>query len=305
MSDEAILNRLKDLAGSVELVQGNGRLPKLRIKSKTGAAEIYLYGAQVTSWKPEGAEEVLFVSEKSHWEAGRAIRGGIPVCFPWFRAKADDPQAPTHGFVRTKMWRLESLSDEDEGSVTALFTMESDDSTRRWWPYDFRLEYRIAVGAELKLELTVRNTGQAELQLEEALHTYFNVGDVERAEVKGLDGVAYLDNRDGNRRKVQLGDLRPTGQMDNAYLDATGEVEIADPARGRWLKTRKANSHSTIVWNPWREGAASLSDFGDEEWRQMLCVEGGNIIGSAIILKPDETHTLRVVISVGELTGPE
>jgi len=251
----------------------------------------------VTSWKPEGAEEVLFVSEKSYWEEGRAIRGGIPVCFPWFRGKADDPQAPSHGFVRTKIWRLASLSEGPEDSVEVLLTTESDNATRRWWPSDFRLEYRITVGRDLNLELTMRNTGQTELRFEEALHTYFKVGDVEKAEVRGLDGVAYLDNRDANRRKSQSGDLRLTGQTDNAYLEASGEIVISDPAGQRLLRTRKQNSNSTIVWNPWREGAAAMTDLGDEEWREMLCVEGGNILGSAINLKPGEAHTMTVRIT--------
>jgi glucose-6-phosphate 1-epimerase len=133
MSDETTLNRLQNLAASAELVQGSGRLPKLQIKSKAATAEIYLYGAQVTSWKPEGAEEVLFLSEQSHWEEGRAIRGGIPVCFPWFRAKAEDPNAPAHGFARTRIWCFESLSEGPEGSVTVLLSTETDESTRRWW----------------------------------------------------------------------------------------------------------------------------------------------------------------------------
>jgi glucose-6-phosphate 1-epimerase len=298
MSDDATLNRFFELAECAELVQGSGRLPKLRIKTKTATAEIYLYGAQVTSWKPEGADEVLFVSEKSHWEEGRAIRGGIPVCFPWFRGKADDPHAPSHGFVRTRTWHLEGLSEGPEDSVTVSLSTESDDSTRRWWPFEFRLEYRITVGRALKLELEMRNTGQSELRFEEALHAYFKVGDVQQAEVRGLDGLAYLDNRDGNRKKVQLGDLRLTGQTDNAYLDPKGGAVVFDPVGRRMLRTQKQDSSSTIVWNPWRDGAASLADLGEEEWREMLCVEGGNILESAIVLKPGQAHSMIVSISV-------
>lgn len=203
MSDDATLNRLAQLVESAELVQGNGRLPKLRIKTKAATAEIYLYGAQVTSWKPEGADEVLFLSEESHWEEGRAIRGGIPVCFPWFRAKADDPKASTHGFVRTKIWSLESLAEGPEDSVTVLLSTESDDASRKWWPFEFRLEYCITVGRDLKLELTMRNTGKRELRFEEALHTYFHVGDAAQCTVCGLDGESFLDNRDGNKKKTQ------------------------------------------------------------------------------------------------------
>jgi glucose-6-phosphate 1-epimerase len=292
------LNESLGVPAGVRIVEGNGGLPKIEIRTALAESEIYLHGAQVTGWKPAGADEVLFVSEKSYWEDGRAIRGGIPVCFPWFRAKADDPAAPTHGFVRTKEWRVESITNEPEGSVSAYLSTESDEATRRWWPFEFRLEYRVTVGARLKLELTLKNTGHSELRFEEALHTYFNVGDVERMRVTGLDGAAYLDNRDGNRRKTQAGDLRISGQTDDAFVGASGAVEIVDEVFALRAKTEKWNSNATIVWNPWRDGAASLKDFGAEEWRRMICVEGGNILDSAVVVGAAKSHTLAVEIVI-------
>jgi glucose-6-phosphate 1-epimerase len=273
-------------------------LPKILIATKAANAEIYLYGAQVTSWRPAGADEVLFVSEMSSWEAGRAIRGGIPVCFPWFRAKGDDKSAPSHGFVRIKEWRVDSISAEDEDSVSVCLSTESDESTRRWWPFDFRLEYRITVGATLRLELMMRNTGKTALKFEEALHTYFKVGDVERVKVRGLDGVVYLDNREGNREKTQHGDLILSKQTDNAYKDAIGPVEIVDPALGRILKTEKQGSGSTIVWNPWSDGSSAMADLGAAEWTRMICAEGGNILGSAVNLSPGKGHAMAIRISI-------
>jgi glucose-6-phosphate 1-epimerase len=294
------LNQRFAIPDVAQIVAGRGGLPRIEIETAAALAEIYLQGAQVTGWRPAGTSEVLFVSEKSHWEAGRAIRGGIPVCFPWFRAKRDNPKAPTHGFVRLKEWNLESITQEQDGSVCAFLSTGSDEATRRWWPFDFRLEYRITVSARLKLELTMKNTGRSELQFEEALHSYFRVGDVEQARVKGLDGIAYLDNRDGNRRKVQAGDLEVSAQTDDAFVDASAPVEIEDRGLRRRLKTTKWNSHSTIVWNPWRDGASTLEDFGPEEWRQMLCVEGGNILTSAVQLEPETRHVLTVEIRVAD-----
>ncbi len=298
-NDARILALNESLArpGGAQIVDGNGGLPKIQIHTAFAGADIYLHGAQVTSWRPAGAEEVLFVSEKSHWEDGRAIRGGIPVCFPWFRAKADDPQAPAHGFVRTKEWKLESLTEMPGDSVCVYLSTESDEATRRWWPFEFRLEYRITVGVRLNLELRLKNTGRSAFRFEEALHTYFNVGDMERVKVKGLDGAAYLDNRDRNRRKTQTGDLRLSAQTDDAFVGASGSVEILDEVLRRRVTTEKRNSYSTIVWNPWRDGADSMSDLGADEWRRMLCVEGGNILDSAIVVGPQESHTLTVEIS--------
>jgi glucose-6-phosphate 1-epimerase len=294
----AALNDKFGVVGRAKIVSGNGGLPKIEIETQSAVGEIYLHGAQVTGWRPSGAEQVLFVSAKSHWEDGKAIRGGIPVCFPWFRAKADDAKAPTHGFVRTKEWRIESITAETGERVSVRLAIESDASTRRWWPFEFRAEYRVTMGSALRLELAVRNMGQRDIRFEEALHSYFHVGDVERAVTHGLDGVAYLDNRDGNRRKEQRGDLRLASQTDNAYLEAAGEILIVDPVLGRTLRTRKQNSRSTIVWNPWHEGAAPLTDLGNDEWRRMLCAEGGNILESTVRLGPGDIHRLGIEISV-------
>ena len=299
----ATLNEQFSLPGLVMLVAGNGGLAKIQIETRLVAAEIYLHGAQITSWRPAGADEVLFLSAKSHWTDGKAIRGGIPVCFPWFRGKGDDPKAPAHGFVRTKEWQVDSISVAQENAVSVRLSTAGDDASRKWWPFEFRLEYGIAVGKTLTLELRMLNTGDADLKFEEALHTYFRVGDVRAARVRGLEGSTYLDNRDGNREKTQRDELVLTKQTDNAYRTSTGPVEIIDPLLGRRLESSKKNSASTIVWNPWSDGAAGITDFVADEWQSMLCVEGGNILDSAVTLKPGESHTMTVGISVVTDTG--
>jgi glucose-6-phosphate 1-epimerase len=292
------LNERFGITGTAQVRGGNGGLAKLTIAGPLAEAEIYLHGAQVTAWRPAGEEEVIFLSEHSKWEDGRAIRGGIPVCFPWFRAKADDPNAPAHGFVRTKEWDLESVQAGGDGTVTVVCATRSDEGSQRWWPHEFRLALRITVGKTLGMELTVTNTGSAAFRFEEALHTYFRVADVEQVEVRGLEGVAFLDNVDGNRRKVQADGLRLSGPLDNAYIESPGAVEIADNVLGRAVRTAKGNSSTTIVWNPWRQGAAKLSDLGGEEWKQMICVEASNILGGAISLDPGKEHTMHAEIGL-------
>jgi glucose-6-phosphate 1-epimerase len=302
VSDEsshlADLNRRFAIPGIARVVSGNGGLPKVRITAPAASADIYLHGAQVASWQPAGADEVIFLSGHSRWEDGRAIRGGIPICFPWFRAKADDPLAPAHGFVRTKEWRLDSVAAENNGSVTVTCSTESDDSTRHWWPHDFHLAYRVSVGSALRLELIAKNTGAAPFRFEEALHTYFRVGQAQTVHVRGLDQVRYLDNTDGNREKIQAGDLEMTATTDNAYLNTFTAPELIDPSMHRTLRTDKANSATTVVWNPWQQGAASLSELGEEEWQQMVCVEASNILTSAVSLAPGQEHTMRAALSV-------
>jgi glucose-6-phosphate 1-epimerase len=291
------LNRRFGIAGIAQVAAGNGGLPKVEIAGPAASGAIYLHGAQVTSWRPTGAEEAIFLSGSSHWTGGKAIRGGIPICFPWFRAKADNPKAPAHGFVRTREWRLDSIAAGEDG-VTVALTTESDDATRGWWPHEFRLVHRAAFGRFLRLELIATNTGASPFRFEEALHTYFRVGDARSASVRGLDGVRYLDNTDGNREKTQRGDLHLAAPTDNAYLNTHSAAEIVDPSLRRVLRTGKENSATTVAWNPWQQGAAALADLGDEEWTQMLCVEASNILDSAIELAPGEDHRMTATISV-------
>jgi glucose-6-phosphate 1-epimerase len=285
----------KDLA---RVVAGKGGLPMVQITSAFGAAEIYLHGAHVTRWQPAGADEVIFVSEISEWAAGKAIRGGIPVIFPWFGPKADDAAAPKHGFARLREWRLDALTPLDDGGVTLVCVLESDAATRALWPHRFCAAYRITVGKSLRLELSVFNPGSGALQFEEALHTYFLVGDVERARVHGLVGTAYLDKNDDSREKRQKGDVEFEGPVDRVYLNTTGPAEVIDVAMHRRLRTEKQNSATTVVWNPWEQGAAALADFGNDEWRKMMCVEASNVGGAAIVLEPGEEHSLQVTLSV-------
>lgn len=292
------LNRRFVIPGIAAVVPGNGGLAKVRVTTALASADIFLHGAQVTSWQPAGAEEVLFLSEQSHWQQGRAIRGGVPICFPWFRAKADDPKAPAHGFVRTAEWQLESVTAEEDGSVAVVCSTESDNSTRRWWPHEFRLLHRVTIGSSLHLELTATNLDSGPFIFEEALHSYFRVGDAETVRVRGLDQVAYLDNTDGNREKVQSGDVVPAAPIDYAYLDTHGTLDLIDATRHRILRTDKENSSTTVVWNPWRQGAASLADLGDEEWRRMTCVEASNILRFAVSLAPGEKHSMGATIRV-------
>jgi glucose-6-phosphate 1-epimerase len=277
--------------------EGNGTMPRVRITSSLGEAEMYLHGAQVTSWKPAGSDEVLFLSAKSQWTDGQAIRGGIPICFPWFRSKVNDPQAPAHGFVRTKAWQLESILEEDDAVVVSMVT-ESDEQTQRWWPGEFRLVHRATFGSQLKLDLICTNTGTAPLRFEEALHTYNRTADIQDVRLHGLDTICFLDNTDSNKEKAQRGDVAIATQTDSAYRNTRNPVELSDPKMGRKIRLAKANSLTTVVWNPWRGKASELRDLADGEWRQFLCVEASNILDAAVHLEPGQEHRMTAVLSV-------
>jgi glucose-6-phosphate 1-epimerase len=281
--------------------QGRGGLARVEINTPLAHGEIYLHGAHVTSWRPAGSEEVLFLSTKSRWEEGQAIRGGIPICFPWFRGKADDPHAPAHGFVRTRSWQLYSIVENKAGVAVTMF-IESDEQTRRWWPGEFRLVHRVTFGSELKLELTCINTGRTQFHFEEALHTYSRVADVKDVCLQGLDGIRFLDNTDANKEKVQVGNLTVASQTDDAFMNTENTVDLLDPKMDRRIRLQKAKSTTTVVWNPWQEGARRLQDLGEGEWMQFLCVEASNIMGAAVTLAPGQEHTMTAVLTVARFS---
>jgi glucose-6-phosphate 1-epimerase len=284
---------------SASVVEGNGGLRKVRVTSPDVEGEMYLHGAHITSWKPAGREEVLFLSSQSRWENGHAIRGGIPICFPWFAEKADDPKAPAHGFVRTKAWQLESIAQAEDGITVSMFT-ESDEDTKRWWPAEFHLAYRVTFAAELRLELVVTNTGKTSMRFEEALHAYHRVENILKTRVAGLDTIRFIDKTDSNRKKIQNGEIAIASETDRIYLDTSAAIELEDPVLLRRTRVVKENSRTTVVWNPWVQKAHSMSDFADNEWIQMICIETSNVSDFAVDLAPGQQHKMKAVVRVAD-----
>jgi glucose-6-phosphate 1-epimerase len=293
MKQDAI--RPTGFPSGVKLLPGNGGLPKLQISCPQAEGEIYLHGAHLTSWKPAGARDVLWVSQESTWESGKPIRGGVPICFPWFGPRKDDPSAPIHGFARLREWRLDGVTAEQDAIVVAL-SLNSDDSTKQWWPHDFSAHMRVAFGSRLIMSLEVENNGDATFSFEEALHTYFGVADVRQIEIPALDEHNYIDKTDGFAEKNQQGAVRISAETDRVYLNAVKPVEIHDPAMHRRIRVTKQNSNETVVWNPWVAKAKAMPDFGDDEWTGMVCVEACNALSSSVQLAPGERHTMAAMV---------
>ena len=293
----ADLNRRFGLNGIADIAAGNGGLPRVVVCAEEATGEMYLHGGHVTSWQPKHAAEVLYLSPNSLFQDGRAIRGGIPVCFPWFGDKAGDPAAPAHGFVRTKEWQLDGVELAGKDVVVSMST-QSDDNTRKLWPYDFRLVCRASFGRQLKVELIAGNTGASPFAFEEALHAYFAVGDAEDCCVRGLDATRYLDKTDNRIEKMQSGDVRFSAETDRVYVDTERELELVDPTGKRRICVDKQNSRTTVVWNPWSEKSIALEDLAVNQWKSFVCIETSNVAPSSLQLKPGESHAMAAVISV-------
>jgi glucose-6-phosphate 1-epimerase len=202
--------------------------------------------------------------------------------------------------VRTTSWQLEAIVDAGD-AVTVKMSTESDKNTKKWWPADFHLLYSARFGSELSLELAVTNTGATSLRFEEALHSYLRVGKVQKSRLVGLNTVQYLDKTDSNRAKTQQGLIVIASETDRVYLNTKAAIELEDQALRRRIAVAKENSLTTVVWNPWAEKAKALSDFGDAEWMQMICIEASNVADSAAELAPGQQHRMKAIARVADL----
>ena len=274
----------------------------LPLVGPSGSGEVHLHGAHLTSWTPAGGAPVLWTSAQARYEAGVAIRGGVPIVFPWFGAGRSGELSPAHGFARTATWRLLELGTDGDDAL-AVLALDSDDEHGDVFPYRFTATYEIRLGSALHLALTVESRDERVFSYEEALHTYLRVGDVRETRVRGLSGHSYLDQvaEGGPRVEVQSGDLSFTQETDRIYA-ASGSVTVVDPVMGRTIVVDKRHSASTVVWNPWTAKAHAMSDFGDDEWPSMLCIEGGNLRHESVWLDPGDRHEMGYSIRVEPLS---
>jgi glucose-6-phosphate 1-epimerase len=285
------------------LEAGVNDLRVLKLTGRHGSADVYLHGAHITRWDPAGGRPVLWVSRSSAFAAGQPIRGGVPICFPWFGAHPSDPKQPGHGFARIREWRLvpppEALARGDEDAVAAELELHSTEPPHSAWPHAFSARYRVVVGTTLTMQLDVANTGEAPFSFEEALHTYFAVSDVRRTTISGLEGRPYLDKVAAFAERVQPQEpIRVTAETDRVYLDTQATCTIHDPGWKRRISIAKQGSNSTVVWNPWIDKARAMPDFGDDEWPEMVCVETCNVGANRVTLAPGERHQIRADIMV-------
>jgi glucose-6-phosphate 1-epimerase len=302
MSTVDELNARFGLATALRFEDGPGGLTRAKIATEEATAEIYLQGAHVALWKPASMQHpVLFMSEKSHFAEGKAIRGGVPLVFPWFADRTGGLPGPAHGFARTLPWEVVA-AERRGGGVALSFKLLPNQTTRDLGFDHFVLVYEVVVGATLTLALEVENVGDSPLEFEEALHAYYSVSDVKQIEVSGLEETDYLDRADNAKPRHQgAGAIRFAGETDQLHLNTTSPVTISDPGWQRRIAIEKRGSNSTVIWNPWIAKAARMPDFGDEEWPHMVCVEPANAAANAVMLQPGARHTMGMTVRVETL----
>ncbi|MEZ4702069.1 MAG: D-hexose-6-phosphate mutarotase [Rhodothermales bacterium] len=286
------------LGRQIMFVEGPGGLPMIELAHDQARATISLLGGQVLKFQPAGAEPVLWMSEKSLYEEGRAIRGGIPVCWPWFGPAPSDESLPNHGFVRNRLWEVRATRIVDGEAAQLRLGLSDDAEMLRMWPHPFDLELIITVDSALTVELVARNTGHFTYVCGGALHTYLIVGNVKDVLVHGLDGVSYIDQLRPEALKQQDGPIRFFEETDNIYLDTTAACVLEDPNLHRRIVVEKGGSKSTVVWNPWIAKSRRMADFGDDEYLEMVCIETANAGRDLVSVPPRGQHRLKTTLRV-------
>lgn len=280
------------IAGHLAFREGPGGLVAAEVTNAGATATIALQGAQVLSWVPRGGHPVVWLSEAAVFSPGKPVRGGIPVCWPWFGPHPTEPSYPSHGFARASLWQVTQTTSHSDTVTRLSLQLIQGEASRPLWPHPSRLDIHVSVGAVLTIELVTQNIGPAPITVGEALHAYFDVADVRQVTVDGFDGCHYLDKVDNGRRKTQFGRVKFEAETDRIYLDTVGDCLIHDPGLRRRIRISKGGSRSTVIWNPWTEKAAQLGDMGENGYLKMVCVESANAADNVVTVAPGHAHRL-------------
>ena len=298
-----ILNKQHSLKGVVFFKQSSGGSIIAEVENDLATARLSLSGGHLLSWQPKAqAQPVVWLSESAKIAPGQSIRGGVPVCWPWFGPHESEESYPNHGFARTSSWQVIKTSMLSGGETEIELLLEQSKNDKTQWPYNTSLSLHITIGESLKMALTTRNDSEQAIAISEALHTYFQISDIGAVVVEGLDGCDYLDKVVNFDRRTQQGQIEFCGETDRVYIDTTADCVIVDQQLQRRIRVGKSGSLSTIVWAPWADKARQMGDLGaDNGWRRMVCVESANAAANKISINPGKSHTLAVSYNVEPL----
>jgi glucose-6-phosphate 1-epimerase len=291
MNDAVALNEQFSIPGELAFRVGDHGALVAEITNAGGSGSVAIQGAQILSWAPAGQTPVVWLSSAARFAPGKSLRGGAPVCWPWFGPHPEDPAKPAHGFARNLDWTVLETGSTDS-ATRLVMGLTPGETQRALWPHAAELTLTLTLGQRLRAELTTRNTGDAPVELTQALHTYFRVGDIAEARVHGLDGCEYIDKVGPEVRRRQEGPIAIAGEVNRIYLGCPGGVVIRDASLRREIRISKQGSASYVVWNPWAEQGAKFGDMGEDGYRHMLCVETTNAASDTVTVQPGDTCRL-------------
>lgn len=287
----------------IKLTEDDSGLKYIEIDNSLATAKIALQGAHVMQWQPRSEKQpVLWLSDHARYVEGRSIRGGVPICWPWFGAHPTDSTLCPHGFARVIPWQLVDFDTTDDGATRLLLQMLETDEARRQLSYPYALTITITVGQRLKIDLATTNKAEHPFIIGEAFHTYFNVSDIGAIKVTGLQDCVYSDKVLGYQRHIEHETLTFDGEFDRVYLNHSGDCVLHDPQYKRRIRISKSRSNTTVIWTPWADKAHKIGDLGDaDEWRHMICIESANAMDNMVVINPDRTHVMTAEYSVESL----
>lgn len=270
--------------------------PIIEVQSATATASIALHGAHLISYTPTGQKAVIFTSESAVYKEGKAIRGGIPICWPYFNAHPTEADFPAHGIARNRFWELLSIESSGDGH-TLIFEMPIDEKDHNLIGGRCKLTVSFEIADTLKISLTSTNTGSCDLSVGGALHSYFQIGSITTSPVSGLDSVSHLDTLT-DETSMHDGLIKIAREYDRVFLPSAHAVTIHDQSNHREIIVTKENSHATTVWNPWIDKSAAMADLGNEDYLSFLCVEAINWKEDLRSIAPGESHSLIQQVSL-------
>jgi glucose-6-phosphate 1-epimerase len=273
-----------------------------RVRYGTGELLISQQGAQILSYQEDHQPPLIWLSEQAAYRRGQGVRGGVPICWPWFGNLQRNPQAvqamhlqpdaaPAHGLVRNLDWQLQGIDSHDDG-IHLDFVFNSATQPLPDWPHTAELRLRIRLDERLHIQLSSRNLGDTPLAISQALHSYFAVSDIRQVEVEGLHGCRYIETLENWQQRQQDGLLQFRGETDRIYLDTPAQLSILDRAWQRRIHLSSNGSNSAVLWNPWIDKAQRLSQFAADAWQGMLCIEHANVMDDSRVLAAGEHHQL-------------
>ncbi|HDP89911.1 MAG TPA: D-hexose-6-phosphate mutarotase [Thioalkalivibrio sp.] len=275
------------------------------LSNRHGSATLTTHGATLLSYQPANGQELIWVSETAVYDGSKPVRGGVPICWPWFGpydpsalgADPTDAAKKGHGIARYELWQVAAVRSVDNDATQVELRLEPTDAIRQAWPLPFMLKLIVTLGEQLTLELVGENRSDRDWQVSEAFHTYFKVAEADGLVIEGLEGCDYIDKGRDGQRFTQTGPLRLTLPMERVFVDHAADVVIDDSGNQRRIVMTKDNSASTVVWSPGPGGAKGFADMPDDQYACMVCVEAANALDNTYILKAGESHSMKMVLA--------
>ena len=297
--DLAQLNSDYGIPEQLQFISGKGDFAYVQVTNDQATALISIYGGQILSFQPKSApQDLMFLSENAYYKAGKAIKGGAPVCWPWFGPDPEGAGRPSHGFARNRSWQVLGTDAISSGETKVTLGFSDTDDTQALWPSAFELAIEITVSNTLNLTLISRNRSDQPFDITQALHTYFTVGDITQTTVVGLDGTNYIDKVDGGQMKSQTGPVIVASEVDRIYTGVPNELVIQDAALDRRIRITSVGNKTAVVWNPWSEISTKMADLENQDYTRFICVETTNAAEDVITVPAQGEFRLDVTYAI-------